>query len=91
MYCIHIKKGSTAQNSIARKNWSTQVKQLTKKVKTGRKSKIICRTCISSSFTFRQKKYQLLELQLVDKGFGKCQLLDTIYSKENGVHVRQLG
>ena len=43
------------------------------------------------SFTFSQNKYQLLELQMVDKGFGKCQLLDTIYSKENGVHVRQLG
>jgi hypothetical protein len=28
---------------------------------------------------------------MVDKGGGKCQLLDTIYSKENGVHVRQLG
>jgi hypothetical protein len=28
---------------------------------------------------------------MVDKGFGKCQLLDTIYGKENGVHVRQLG
>ena len=39
----------------------------------------------------RHKFYQLLELQMVDKGFGKCQLLDTIYSKENGVHVRQLG
>jgi hypothetical protein len=62
-----------------------------KKVKTGRQSKIICRTCISSSFTFSQKKYQLLELQMVGKGFGKCQLLNTIYSKENGVHVRQLG
>ena len=37
------------------------------------------------------KKNQLLELQMVDKGFGKYQLLDTIYSKENGVHVRQLG
>jgi hypothetical protein len=37
------------------------------------------------------KKYQLLELQMVDKGFGKYQLLDTIYSKENGVHVGQLG
>ncbi len=24
------------------------------------------------SFTFSQKKYQLLELQMVDKGFGKC-------------------
>jgi hypothetical protein len=36
-------------------------------------------------------KYQLLELQMVDKGFGKYQLLDTIYCKENGVHVRQLG
>ncbi len=45
----------------------------------------------SISFTFSQKKYQLLELQMVDKGFGKCQLLNTIYSKENGVHVRQLG
>ena len=53
--------------------------------------KNICRTCISSSFTFIQKKYQLLKLQMVDKGFGKCQLLDTIYCKENGVHVRQLG
>jgi hypothetical protein len=45
----------------------------------------------SISFTFSQKKYQLLELQMVDKGFGKCQLFETIYSKENGVHVRQLG
>ena len=45
----------------------------------------------SISFTFSQKKYQLLELQMVDKGFGKCQLLDTIHTKENGVHVRQLG
>ncbi len=42
-------------------------------------------------FHFETKKYQLLELQMVDKGFGKCQLLDTIYCKENGVHVRQLG
>jgi hypothetical protein len=42
------------------------------------------------SFTFSQKKYQLLKLQMVDKDFGKCQLLDTIYRKENGVHVRQL-
>ncbi len=37
------------------------------------------------------KKYQLLEFQMVDKGFGICQVLDTIYCKENGVHVRQLG
>ena len=36
-------------------------------------------------------KYQLFENQMLDKGGGKCQLLDTIYSKENGVHVRQLG
>ncbi len=43
------------------------------------------------SFYFSQKKYQLLKLQMVDKGFRKCQLLDTIYSKENGVHVWQLG
>jgi hypothetical protein len=45
----------------------------------------------SISFTFSQKIYQLLELQMVDKCFGKCQLLNTIYSKENGVHVWQLG
>jgi hypothetical protein len=38
-----------------------------------------------------EKKNQLIELQMVDKGFGKYQLLDTIYGKENGVHVRQLG
>jgi hypothetical protein len=37
------------------------------------------------------KKYQLFENQMLDKGGGKCQLLNTIYSKENGVHVRQLG
>ncbi len=42
-------------------------------------------------FHFKTKKYQLLELQMVDKGFGKYQLLDTIYCKENGVRVRQLG
>jgi hypothetical protein len=40
-------------------------------------------------FHFLTKKYQLLELQVVDKGFWKCQLLDTIYTKENGVHVLQ--
>ena len=27
---------------------------------------------------------------MVNKGFGKCKLLNTIYSKENGVHVQQL-
>jgi hypothetical protein len=42
-------------------------------------------------FYFLSKKYQLFKNQMVDKGGGKCQLLDTIYSKENGVHVRQLG
>ncbi len=41
----------------------------------------------SISFTFSQNKYQLLKFQMVDKGFGKCQLLNTVYSKENGVHV----
>jgi hypothetical protein len=34
---------------------------------------------------------QLLELHLLDKRLKKCQLLDNIYSKENGVHVRQIG
>ena len=42
-------------------------------------------------FHFQSKKYQLFENKMVDKGGEKCQLLDTIYSKENGVHVRQLG
>jgi hypothetical protein len=42
-------------------------------------------------FHFQTKKYQLFENQMLDKGGGKCQLLDTIYRKENGVHVRQLG
>ncbi len=42
-------------------------------------------------FNFLSKKYQLFENQMVDKGGGKCQLLDTIYSKENGLHVRQFG
>ena len=42
-------------------------------------------------FHFLSKKYQLFENQMLDKGGGKCQLLGTIYSKENGVHVRQLG
>ena len=42
-------------------------------------------------FNFLSKKYQLFKNQMVDKGGGKCQLLDTINSKENGVHVLQLG
>jgi len=41
----------------------------------------------SISFTFSQNKYQLLKFHMVDKGFGICQLLNTVYSKENGVHV----
>ena len=43
----------------------------------------------SSSFTFSQKNINCSNCKWFDKGFGKCQLLDTIYSKENGVHVRQ--
>jgi hypothetical protein len=42
-------------------------------------------------FNFLCKKYLLFENQMVYKGGGKYQLLDTIYSKENGVHVRQVG
>ena len=34
---------------------------------------------------------ELLELHCSTLLAGKYQLLDTIYSKENGVHVRQLG
>ena len=56
---------------------------------TGRMRLIFGDQMDSISFTFSQKKYQVLELQMVDKGFGKCQLLDTIYSKENGVHGGQ--
>ncbi len=51
----------------------------------------LCGSTGFKQFHFQTKKYQLLELQMVDKGFGKYQLLDTIYSKENGVHVQQLG
>ncbi len=40
---------------------------------------------------FEQFHFQTKKFQLLDKGFGKCHPLDTIYSKENGVHVRQLG
>ncbi len=53
---------STARNLFARKNWlthfficSTPFEQMLLFLSTGRKSKIICRTCISSSFTFGQK------------------------------------
>ncbi len=53
---------SSARNSFARKICSTRFyfcstpfEQMTKKVKNARQSKNICRTCISSSFTFRQK------------------------------------
>ncbi len=36
-----------------------------------------------------QNEY-LLKLQLVNKRFEKCQLLNNIFSQENGVHVWQL-
>jgi hypothetical protein len=49
-------------NCDSSKNWSTQkyncltpFEQLSKKLTTGQKSKTICRICILSSFTFRQK------------------------------------
>jgi hypothetical protein len=34
---------------------------------------------------------KLLKLHMLDKRFKKCQLLNNIFSKENGVHVRQIG
>ncbi len=37
------------------------------------------------------KKILTARIAIGRKGFEKCQLLITIYSKENGVHVRQLG
>ena len=94
MYCYVLythQEGINCSKFDSSKKLVNASQAVDKKVKTCQKSKIICRTCISSSFTFRQKKYQLLELQLVDKGFVKCQLLETIYSKENGVYERQLG
>ncbi len=45
----------------------------------------------SSSLTFRKKKFNCSTVICSTLLAGKYQLLDTIYSKENGVHVRQLG
>ncbi len=45
----------------------------------------------SSSLTFRKKKFDCSTVICSTLLAGKYQLLDTIYSKENGVHVRQLG
>ena len=37
------------------------------------------------------KKILTARIVFGQQKYGKCQLLDTIYSKENGIHVRQLG
>ena len=61
-FAIFIGTWWTARIAIARKICSTRFyycstpfEQMTKKVKNGQQSKNICFTCISSSFTFRQK------------------------------------
>jgi hypothetical protein len=44
-------------------------------------------SCRADAFLDRNES--LLELQLLDKRFEKCQLLDNIFCK-NGVHVWQI-
>ncbi len=61
-----------------------------------KKWKMVDNQKISAVHVFRavsllDKKVTTARIALLDKGFGKWQLLDTIYSKEIGVHVRQLG
>jgi hypothetical protein len=47
---VNFRRCSTARIAIAQKNWSAHVKQFVKKVTTGQKSKIICRTCNKNCF-----------------------------------------
>ncbi len=48
--------------------------------------------CLAGRLSQNQMLSMFLPIDAtIDKGFGKCQLLDTIYSKENGVHIWQLG
>ncbi len=91
-------EGSSAQNSSACKICSTPKSRLLDTVRADDKnicicSKIqkVCRTCCVEQMQVLDQNEQLLELHLLDKRFKKCQLLDNIFSKENGVHVWQIG
>ena len=73
-YFENLGSWSTAQNLFARKNWSTQFficstpfEQMSLFWSTGQKLKIICRTCISSSFTFRKKNINCLNCNWLTK------------------------
>jgi hypothetical protein len=52
--------------------------------------KVCCTRCVEQMQVLDQNE-QLLKLYLLNKRLKKCQLLDNIFSKENGVHVRQIG
>ncbi len=91
-------EGSTARNSSARKNCSTPKSRLLDTVRADDKNilicskiKKVCRTCRVEQMQVLDQNEQLLELHLLDKRLKKYQLLDNILSKENGVHVRQIG
>jgi hypothetical protein len=86
-------EGSSAQNSSARKICSTPFEQMTKIYETAQKSKKYAVRVPRVNFEQMQvldQNEQLLKLLLLDKRLKKCQLLDNIFSKENGVHVRQI-
>ena len=90
-------EGSSARNSSARKICSTPKSQLLDTVRADDKNilncskiKKVCRTCSVEQMQVLDQNEQLLELHLLDKRLKKYQLLDNIFSKENGVHVQQI-
>ncbi len=85
---IHLLKKTARHQNL---DCSTPFEQMTKIYGTARKSKKVCRTCRVEQMQVLDQNEQLLELHLLDKRFKKYQLLDNIFSKENGVHVRQIG
>ena len=50
--------------------------------------KIICRTCIENCFRAVSHIDKKWLTDQIATGFKKCQLFNTIYSKENGIHVQ---
>jgi hypothetical protein len=52
--------------------------------------KIICCTCIEIFFRAVSLLDKKLMTAQIATGLKKCQLFNTIYSKENGIHVQQL-
>ena len=59
--------------------------------KTARHQNLNCSTPFEQMTKVLDQNEQLLELHLLDKRLKKYQLLDNIFSKENGVQVRQIG